>query len=260
MKIIVPLLVSLFSTAALCQQIDPVQTFQVHHVQQAVAVDKNYFYVINNAEIIKFDKSTGQQVGAWKDNSGHIKHLNSGVIIDDKLYCANSNYPEIPMASSIEIFDPVSLQPSGSHSFGIDIGSATWIDWFEGYWYVAFAHYTGRGGEPGKTNHWTQLVRYSTDWERVGGWVFPKDLIQRFGNYSNSGGVFTKEGKIYTTGHDSKELYVLELPQQGYTLKWVATLPAPFEGQGIAQDPLAPDIFYGISRSKNQVISGILKN
>jgi len=260
MKVIVSLLFSLFSIVAFCQKIETVRTFQANNVKQAVAVDQQYFYVINNAEIVKFDKSTGEQIGSWKDTSGNIIHLNSGVIIDDKLYCANSNYPETPMASSIEIFDPVSLQPVGSHSFGIDIGSATWIDWYEGYWYVAFAHYTGGGGIPGKTNQWTQLVRYSPDWNRVGGWIFPKDLILKFGNYSNSGGIFTKEGKIYTTGHDSKELYILELPQQGYTLKWVATLPAPFEGQGIAQDPLDPDIFYGISRSKSQVISGVLKN
>lgn len=249
---------SLLPTAALCQKIETHKVYPTTSAKQAVAVDSRFIYVINNAEILKLDKSSGQQVGIWQDSSGNIKHLNSGVIVENKLYCANSNFPETPMASSIEIFDPVTMSPIGSHSFGIDIGSATWIDWYEGHWYVVFAHYTGHGGEAGKTNQWTQLIKYTPDWVRVGGWIFPEDLIQKFDHYSNSGGFLSSEGKIYATGHDHKELYLLALPKQGYTLDWSATIPAPFEGQGIAQDPAQQDLIFGIIRSKNQVISGYL--
>jgi len=263
-KYLILILLGLMPVASFSQKVEFVKSFSVDNVTQAVAVDESFFYVINNREIIKFDKSMGKQVGIWKDDSGNIKHLNSGVIINDKLYCANSNFPETPMASSIEVFDPVNLQPIESHSIGIDIGSATWIDWHKGFWYVVFVHYnvdstSGGGGEPGKSNQWSQLVKYSPDWNRVGGWIFPKDLILKFGTYSNSGGFITSNGDIYATGHDNKELYLLRLPEQGYTLDWITTLPAPFEGQGIAQDPTDSELFYGISRAKSQVIVGCLK-
>lgn len=238
------------------QKIEIVRIFEVDRAHQAVVADQDHFYVINNSEIVKYELESGDKVDAWQDTTGKIRHLNSGVIVDGKLYCANSNFPQSPMASSIEIFDPIGLQPVGSHSFGIDIGSATWIDWYEDHWYVVFAHYSGNGGEPGKTNRWTQLVKYTSDWKRVGGWIFPEELLERFGNYSNSGGVILSDGTMLGTGHDEKELYVLSFPKQGYTLEWTGTVPAPFEGQGIAKDLDDSRVLYGISRKNDQVIVG----
>lgn len=238
------------------QTIETTRVYDVDRAHQAVVADQDHFYVINNSEIVKYDLESGDKVDAWQDTTGKIRHLNSGVIMDGKLYCANSNFPQSPMASSIEIFDPIGLQPVGSHSFGIDIGSATWIDWYEDHWYVVFAHYSGNGGEPGKTNRWTQLVKYTSDWKRLGGWIFPEELLERFGNYSNSGGVILSDGTMLGTGHDEQELYVLIFPEQGYTLEWTKTVPAPFEGQGIAKDLDDPRVLYGISRKNDQVIVG----
>ena len=61
-----------------------------------------------------------------------IIHLDSGVIVDGKLYCAHSNYPGIPMTSSIEVWDPSTLEHIESHSFGIFRGSCTWVDQLQG--------------------------------------------------------------------------------------------------------------------------------
>src|SRR5699024_554558 len=122
-------------------QVDSLLSFSASAARQAVAVDNEYFYAIDNRTIEKYDKSSGQLVQVWTDTSGFIQHLNSGVIYDGKLYCAHSNYPKLPMKSSIEIFDVRNLEHIGSHSFGIDVGSATWLDIYEGHWYVAFAHY-----------------------------------------------------------------------------------------------------------------------
>lgn len=248
-----------FTNQLTAQKVETVKVFTVEKAHQAVAVDESHFYVINNSEIVKYDKLTGRKISLWKDDSGEIKHLNSGVVIDGKLYCANSNFPEIPIASSIEIFDTRTMQHAGNYSFGIDIGSATWIDSYEGNWYVVFAHYPGKNSEPGKDNRWTQLVKFSPDGIRQESWIFPKELIEKFGNYSNSGGFFSSEGVIYATGHDDKELYLLSLPEKGYTLKWLGTIPAPFEGQGIAADPADSGVIYGISRKNSQVIAGRLK-
>lgn len=249
--ILFPSVSSLFS-----QQIDSLQAFKVPFARQAVAVDADFLYAINNTGIEKLDKLTGESIKIWEDTTGALKHLNSGIILEGKMYCAHSNFPDSPMASSIEVFNPENLELIESFSLGIYIGSATWIDWHKGHWYVAFAHYSESGKEPGKNNHWTQLVKFNREWERVGGWIFPKELLNRFGVMSNSGGFITKEGTVYITGHDNMELYQLEFPTMGYTLKWVNTISAPFEGQGIAQDPEDEKIIYGISRSKSQIIKG----
>lgn len=242
------------SNTLFAQSLDSLQSFDAPAANQAVAVDGQYFYAIDNKTIEKYDKESGSLVKKWEDTTGAIKHLNSGVVIKHKLYCAHSNFPEIPMASSIEVFDTEDLRPIDNHSFGIDIGSATWIDWYDGYWYVAFAHYNRFKDKIGKDNSWTQLVKYTNDWKRVGGWIFPEELYDEFGKMSNSGGVINGDGTLFLTGHDFKKLYKMKFPKNGYSLEWVDTFSAPFEGQGIATDPVKSEIIYGIQRSEEQVI------
>ena len=68
---------------------------------------------------------------------------------------------------------------------------------------------------------------------------------------SNSGGMIGKDGLLYCTGHDKEELYVLQIPDKGYTLQYLKTIP--IEGQGIGLDKSVKDrlVFYGISRADN---------
>ncbi len=124
--------------------------FGVQEAKQAVAVDRNYFYVINNNTITKHNKKDGTLVAKWDGTNEGISHLNSGVVIKGRLYCASSNYPDSPMAGSVEIFDASTLKHIGNHSFGIYTGSLTWIDRYKGYWFAGFAHYTGSGSSEGK--------------------------------------------------------------------------------------------------------------
>lgn len=250
------LLASSFALAGLvgAQQLDSLSSFDAPAARQAVAVSDRYIFAIDNITIEQYDINTGEKRITWKDDSGQLKHLNSGLVWNNKLYCAHSNFPETPMASSIEVFDPATLEPIESYSLGINIGSATWIDRYEGHWYIAFAHYSANGQEPGKDNRWTQLVKFTDDWQRVGGWIFPKAIFEKFGKMSNSGGYITDEGDIIITGHDHKELYHLRFPKMGYALQWVDTWPAPFEGQGIAVDLEDKAIIYGISRSQKKII------
>jgi outer membrane protein assembly factor BamB len=194
-------------------------------------------------------------VQSWHDNDSIIHHLNSGIIIGQKLYTVNSNYPEAPMASSIEIFHPATLQHIGNHSFGILNGSATWLDRYEGYWYVAFAHYKGRGSEPEKDNTWTRLVKFDKHWRQVESWVYPPEVITMFGTRSNSGGVIIPDGRILCTGHDNYEIYVLEFPTKGYTLTWTETLAVGSYGQGISYEREGDkDLIYGVIKNENKVV------
>ncbi|MFB6097537.1 MAG: hypothetical protein ABEK84_00165, partial [Salinibacter sp.] len=80
--------------------------FSAPEAFQAVAVDDEYVYAIDSHAIGKYDKTTGKRVDRWTAaEEGPIHHLNSGVVIDDTLYCAHSNFPEVPMVSSIELWD-----------------------------------------------------------------------------------------------------------------------------------------------------------
>lgn len=234
---------------------DIIKTYNVPLSKQGVAIDSLHFYVINNTSITKHLKSNGQMLTSWEDEDSIITHLNGGVVINDKLYCVNSNYPDSPMASSIEIFNSETLKHIGNHSFGILNGSLTWIAQKDGYWYATFAHYTHRGSEPGKDNSWTLLAKFDSEWRQVASWIFPKDLIEKFDSRSSSGGVIINDGRIICTSHDFFEVYVLRFPTKGYTLKWVDTIPVGSYGQGIAYERIGKDEFiYGIIKKEKVVV------
>jgi hypothetical protein len=224
---------------------------------QGVAVDKDFFYAISNAIITKNKKSDGSLVMVWdgaKDSI--IRHLNSGIVIGEKLYCANSNFPENPMTSSIEIFDKRSMKHIGSHSFGIFAGSATWVDRYRGSWWVVFANYNGKHSSEGRDNRWTTLVKFNDNWNKLESWVFPGAVLEAFAPNSNSGGNWSREGTLYITGHDKREMYILQLPDIGYTLQLLQVVPVLNPGQAIAIDrsQKAKDIVYAVNREENAVI------
>jgi hypothetical protein len=250
------LVVYFLSVLSASGQVKELKRYDVREARQAAAVDRDFFYAINNSTILKYRKSDGRLAAEWDGSVEGIKHLNSGVVIKGKLYCANSNYPDSPMAGSIEIFDTKTLQHIGNHSFGIYTGSVTWIDQWNGYWYVGFAHYTGRGSSEGKDNRWTSVVKFSKKWQRVESWIFPENIIELFANRSNSGAAWGRDGKLYCTGHDNYEIYVMEIPRSGYTLRHVRTIPALTYGQGITFDRSVKDkmVLYGIGQKNENLV------
>jgi hypothetical protein len=251
-----------FCSPAFAQSVTENLKFQVQEAKQAVAVDKDYFYVVNNSTITKHVKADGKLVATWDGTSEGIKHLNSGVVIKGKLYCANSNFPEIPMASSVEIFDIKTMQHIGSHSFGIaQHGSLTWIDQKDGFWWIGYAHYAGKESSEGRDVRWTSLVKYDLGWRQLESWIFPKNIVALFTPRSNSGGAWGNDGLLYCTGHDKPELYVMKLPKSGYTLEHVRTLPAEIYGQGIAIDHTVKgkQMIYGINRSTHTITLSEIK-
>lgn len=240
---------------------EPVNIFSSPDAHQAVAVDSSHFYTIATRSISKYNKTTGRQVSRWLGKSGGaIRHLDSGVIINGKLYAAHSNYPELPMTSSIEIWDAETLEHTGSHSFGIRWGSCTWLDRYDGYWWAVFAHYEEFSDEIGKDNRWTTLVQFNDRWEPLESWVLPEKVLERFDGKSNSGGSWGPDGLLYLSGHDRPELYAMQLPEKGSVLELVEIIPATSEGQGIAWDRSESGVIYTITRSKRKVNVLKLKN
>ena len=241
------------------RQTDPkpykeVQRFKAYHATQGVAVDKDAFYAITNAHITKFNLQ-GDSLMTWHEpNKDRIRHINAGIVLKNKLYCAHSNYPLYPMASSIEIFDTKDLSHIGTVSFGIDTGSCTWILPGKRCWYVFFAHYDKKMDKEGKqwdNANQAQLVMFDKKWRKMQAWTLPADLLKEIAPSSLSGGVMI-DGIFYCTGHDAAKCYKLRIPERGTILEWIGEVDVPFHGQAIA---LGPDgDLWGISRKERAVI------
>ena len=253
------LIISCFIFLALVPLIEKsfkeVRKFNVPEARQGIAVDKNYFYAVDTRGIAKYDKQSGKLVKKWEGKKdGAIKHLDSGVIINGKLYCAHSNYPEFPMTSSIEIFDPETLEHIDSHSFGINFGSCTWVDKYDGYWWAAFSHYNKWKDSTNTDVRWTTMVKFDNEWRQLEAWVFPKEVLKKFEHMSNSGGSWGADGYLYCTGHDAPEFYVLKLPERGSVLELVDIIPVNCTGQGFAWDRSEPGSIYTIRKAEREVI------
>ena len=158
MKRTLCLLLSAVLLSSMChaQAYRTVRTFPCGNTAtQGIAVDDNYFYGISNAQITKYTK-TGDSLATWREKDPQlIRHFDGGIIVDGLLYCSHSNFPEVPMASSIEVFDPVRMEHVKTVSLGIEYGSCTWVVPGDGCWYVCFAHYDRNGEKAGDTVYYT---------------------------------------------------------------------------------------------------------
>lgn len=232
-----------------------VSRYEAPEARQGVAVDATYFYAVNSKEIAKYEKGSGQLIKKCSEpEGGPIIHLDSGVVVNGRLYAAHSNYPEVPMTSSVEIWDTETLEHVDSHSFGIAWGSCTWVDWHQGYWWVVFAHYNELAEKTGLDNRSTMLIKMDDRWRPLESWVFPDEVVERFDGMSNSGGSWGPDGRLYCTGHDRGELYVLTVPEAGPVLNLEEILTIGNSGQGIAWDRSTPGRIFTIRRAEQQVV------
>lgn len=234
---------------------ETVRRYPAPEARQGVAVDARFVYAVANSTIAKYDKQTGAKVAEWKGDRARYPHINSCTLIAKELVCASSNFPAAPHWSAVEVFDPATMTHKRSVPLGPGTGSVTWVEWKDGAWYAAFANYDGKGGEAGRDHTATALIRYDAQWRRTGGWLFPASILARMAPMSSSGGGFGPDGRLYVTGHDNAELYVLELPKDGAVLDHVATLPIEAEGQAIDWDESQPWILYGISRKSGEILA-----
>lgn len=265
------LILLVFSTDTFAQGLDlppyqaiTIQQLQAEHLAsypaveagQGAAADGSHFYAIVNTAIGKYDKSSGELVDRWMSpRNGPVRHLNSCYADASLLYCSNSNFPEVPMASSIEVFDTTSMEHVQSFSLGIlEEGSLTWFDRLGEGWIAGFAHYDAAGGLSYKDHSFASIVRFDDQWRRVGGWMIPESAIDRMQPYAASGGAMGDDGLLYLTGHDRPEMYVLAAPNMGPKLIHIATIAIDVEGQAFAWDKSTEARHvYGISRPNREV-------
>jgi hypothetical protein len=258
------LLAAAFATAASAAVAEPrqappaetIRRYAAPEARQGVAVDASHVYAVANSTIAKYDKKSGAKVAEWRGDPVRYPHINSCAVIARELVCASSNFPAIPHWSAVEVFDPATMAHKRTIPLGPGTGSVTWIDRKDGAWFAAFANYDGKGGEPPRDHRHTILVRFDDQWRRTGAWAFPASVTERFKPMSSSGGGFGPDGRLYVTGHDHPELYVLEIPTQGGpVLDHVATLNVEIEGQAIDWDESQPGMLYGISRPRREVVA-----
>ena len=229
----------------------------VRGANQGVAVDGEFFYGIGNFVVVKHRKDSGLRVAEWTGlRGGPTVHLNGGLVQDGLLVLAHSNFPQLPMASSLEYFDRHSLLPVKSTSLGIRLGSLTWAERRHGFWWACFSNYNDQGTTPGFDQRWTHVGKFDDNWQLIESWIFPPQVVATWGRSSCSGGSWGEDGLLYVTGHDAKQLYVLRLPRMGIALDYITAIDVPFEGQSWAWDRSQPEerIIYGISRRDQEVI------
>ena len=236
---------------------DVVDTFVAPEVNQAVGVDEAHIYAIDNTSITKYTKETHELVVTRDFEAMGALHFDSAVVLEGKIYVAHSNYPTWPMTSSLEVFDAATLDHVETHSFGIQIGSFTWLDRdAQGVWWGGFANYNrvfDKSPVAYGNKYTTQVVRFTPDWQIDQGFVIPDVVVEKFEDMSNSGGSWGPDGNLYLSGHDPAEGYVMQLPEIGSTLKWIGTVPLAIAGQGIAWDRSQPDVIYGFVRETNTI-------
>jgi len=237
------------------------QVLDTFDARQGVAVDRDHVYAVNNYRITRHRKDDGSPQLQWDgiSEAGPIIHLDSGMVWQGRLYAAHSNYPRSPMTSSVEVWDVKTMEHVASHSFGIHLGSFTWLDRYQGYWWGAFGNYDkvqrGEQDPYGKTVN-TQVVKMDEQFRVLARWTLPQGILERIAPMSNSGGSWGPDGYLYLTGHDHPEIYVVQVPARGMELRWVATVEAPgIHGQGIAWDRSSDGrILWGIRKRDRKVL------
>jgi hypothetical protein len=225
------------------------------HASQGVAVGLNDVYAVSNFTLARFDKATGEKKAEWVGERSRYPHINSCTLIEAQLVCASSNYPAVPHVSTVEFFDPIDLHHIRSVSLGLGTGSVTWVERHDGFWWAMFANYDGRGGEAPRDHRHTTLVKFDDHWRRLEGWALPASILDRIAPMSISGGGWGPDGRLYLSGHDLPELYVVAIPNGGGVLEHIETWGMEAEGQAIDWDESTPGILYGITRSSREILA-----
>lgn len=231
------------------------ERFASAEARQGAAVSEDSAYAVSNHAIVRYDKRTHRELARWEGDPVRYPHLNSCAVIADELVCASSNYPAVPQRSSVEFFDPATLQHLRTVALAQAAGSLTWVDRKDGAWWAVFAQYDGKGGQPPFDHRHTVLVRYDAQWRQTESWGFPPAMLERIAPMSVSGGGWGPDGRLYVTGHDRPELYRMALPTEGgAVLELLDIIPIMAEGQAIDWDESRPGVLYGIGRREREII------
>jgi hypothetical protein len=214
---------------------------------QAAAADGKYAYAVSSTHVARYDRTTGERLGLA--TTPDTKHLNSAFVWKGKVYCAHSNYPKLPEASDIRVYDPAKDTLAVFHTFNEPVGSLVWCvrDPNDAAWWCCFAKY---GKEK---NAGTLLLKMDDEFKELARWTFPKNVVDDWDGMSASGAIWDGDS-LLVSHHHFKVLYRVRLPKQGTELEFVRAHRCPFPGQGIAADPQVKGGLVGIDRGKKAIL------
>ena len=220
-------------------------------------MDRSYFYAVDNTSITKHSRETGAPLLQFAGvDGGPLIHMDSGAV---------GRWPAVRGALQLQRVADGELRGGlrRAHAESRRLAQlrhrprVTHLDRprHDGYWWAAFANYDRvfDGAVYGDTDN-TQVVRMNDRFEVVAGYTIPTEILDRFRPMSNSGGSWGPDGRLWITGHDLGEAYVMEPPRAGSELRWIATVRLPgVEGQGIAWDLSGPrPTLWAIKRSTDR--------
>lgn len=222
---------------------------------QGVATGPGVVYAVGNNQIAAYDPESGRSLRQWEGDAERYPHINSCERVGEELVCAASNYPATPMRSEILWFDATTLAPLRQHDLLHGHGSLTWVARHDGAWWLCYANYDGKGGEPGRDHKVTTLVRLDDDFTETGTWTFPDTVLARIAPRSISGGSWGSDGLLYVTGHDREEVYALKVPADGDVLHHVGTIAISTGGQAIAWERQGERVLWSIDRASSELVA-----
>lgn len=222
---------------------EPLMTYPAPLAKQGVAIGPSGFFAVAETGIARHARRGGREVARWQSVGREgVAHLSSCVMTREReLLCGNSNFPSLPMAASLEWFNPATLAPLRTRSLGPTDGSLVWVDELAGGWLAGFAHIEGRGGVPGRDHRFSRVSQLDPYWVEVQAWLLPDSVLEQLAPGGLSGGSVGPDGLLYATGNDRPEVYALARPSQGTTLVHVATIELGTAARAIGWDRFSDD-------------------
>lgn len=224
--------------------------------RQGVASDGRNLYAIDNSTIAKYRIVDGTLVARFEGSGAAFPHLNSCTVVGEELACAASNYPDTPHRGTVEYFSVANLAHLRTQELPENPGSLTVFGDGPGGRWAVFANYDGKGGVQGQDHTATFYVELDGDYRIARKWRLPASVLGRLAPCSISGAARDKGERLYVSGHDKPEIYVLTFPEAGDVLHHVATFATPTFGQAIDLDPDRAAFLWTIDR-KSRTIRGM---
>jgi len=186
---------------------------------QSIAVGEDVFYAIQPTHITQYSLTTGAVLHEV-DLIGHtrIKSLQGGVVVRNRLYVTNHN-PETlgSKQNTIEVFDATLKYIYHINVTG-NTGKLTWVDYYDDKWWGGFAHDDAMVANTVMVEFYHPRPDLSStpedkdlvQWHIRNRWFLPAIVYENMRPYSNYGGSFGPDGKMYMTGNKSNKVYVLD--------------------------------------------------
>ena len=197
-RVLVLVVAALLDACASRHPAEVVRRFHAAEANQAVAVDADFFYAIDGAAIGKYDKRSERASLGGTTARGRSRTSIAGSSSAASSTARIRTIPRRQWSARSKCSTPIAWGTSAAFHCRRGSGRPPRVEHAHDAWWVTFANYAGRGGEPGKGPETTKLVRFDRQWQPQESWTFPAAVVQRWEGMSSSGGVWVEGKGLYT--------------------------------------------------------------